>query len=86
MTVSENFNPRAPCGARLCSRMMAGRPQKINISIHAPHAGRDLAGSSVPPRVHHFNPRAPCGARPALFAPVDGGKRISIHAPHTGRD
>ena len=57
-----HFNPRAPCGARLKINIMLAVAQ--DISIHAPHAGRDLAGSSVPPRVHHFNPRAPCGARP----------------------
>ena len=37
----------------------------IAISIHAPHAGRDV---DLPLRVvlpWNFNPRAPCGARPA---------------------
>ena len=39
MTASENFNPRAPYGARL----MPGRNVSIHciISIHAPHTGRD---------------------------------------------
>ena len=82
--VPSDFNPRAPCGARLKINIMLAVAQ--DISIHAPHAGRDLAGSSVPPRVHHFNPRAPCGARlQALIGTVPAGF-ISIHAPHTGRD
>ena len=36
---------------------------RVSISIHAPHAGRDnlRMRSTVPNQ--HFNPRAPCGAR-----------------------
>ena len=34
-----DFNPRAPCGARLCSSVSRLCPRYI--SIHAPHAGRD---------------------------------------------
>ena len=33
------FNPRAPCGARRQQGLK--RVRGINISIHAPHAGRD---------------------------------------------
>ena len=36
---------------------------RINVSIHAPHAGRDL-DSTIGGRAYtRFNPRAPCGAR-----------------------
>ena len=35
----------------------------IDISIHAPHAGRDGPGSWPCPSPDYFNPRAPCGAR-----------------------
>ena len=35
----------------------------MDISIHAPLAGRDLSDSRNPARNIHFNPRAPCGAR-----------------------
>ena len=78
-----NFNPRAPCGARLCStlipralmRFQSTRPMRgatilaqcgtpsLGISIHAPHAGRDVEG--VTERTY---------------------TDISIHAPHAGRD
>ena len=39
MTVSENFNPRAPYGARLFLMTVNGFTDEI--SIHAPHTGRD---------------------------------------------
>ncbi len=35
------FNPRAPCGARR-ERKKYGKVIESGISIHAPHAGRDL--------------------------------------------
>ena len=60
--------------------------QPGGISIHAPHAGRDLRAESAA-RLHaYFNPRAPCGAR--LEYAKDGVLHtiISIHAPHAGRD
>ena len=40
-----NFNPRAPCGARPHHRA-ALRPD-ADISIHAPHAGRDRGTSTI---------------------------------------
>ena len=58
----QNFNPRAPCGAR------QHRPQRAQadhrISIHAPLAGRDGYQRELLRRYSlNFNPRAPCGAR-----------------------
>ena len=85
-TRARNFNPRAPCGARhepalsqlkliafQSTRPMRGATWKrtgvdysYDISIHAPHAGRDkIRWSSRKPRLY-FNPRAPCGARRPL--------------------
>ena len=60
--------------------------ESINISIHAPHAGRDTAvavGGIIP---LDFNPRAPCGARLRRVSQEDQHGKISIHAPHAGRD
>ena len=37
--------------------------QAVNISIHAPHAGRDYAEQRGKGESRNFNPRAPCGAR-----------------------
>ena len=57
-----------------------------NISIHAPHAGRDLRSRSKTRRNSDFNPRAPCGARHTTNNNYKQYVNISIHAPHAGRD
>ena len=79
-----NFNPRAPCGARPPKDV--GAVDEDEISIHAPLAGRDFPAQGHPSVSVYFNPRAPCGARPGI--PDGGGKGtgISIHAPLAGRD
>ena len=101
-----HFNPRAPCGARPISTVMgtcsvlfqSTRPMRgattderqgqrhQQISIHAPHAGRDLLPAMFLVLVLHFNPRAPCGARLAGWCNGSTPHSISIHAPHAGRD
>ena len=59
----------------------------FDISIHAPHTGRDLRRvSRLFDKLRYFNPRAPYGARPAVTTGLSCASRISIHAPHTGRD
>ena len=78
-----DFNPRAPCGARLFSALRSSirtafqstRPMRgatcaqygasclEGISIHAPHAGRDVCTPLNCSWLCNFNPRAPCGAR-----------------------
>ena len=83
------FNPRAPCGAR---RLEAGivTGDGNGVSIHAPHAGRDLSS---------FRRRANVAAkmfqstRPMRGATCDSAvnfvandSEVSIHAPHAGRD
>ena len=37
--------------------------ERYCISIHAPHAGRDVSTSVLSCMENNFNPRAPCGAR-----------------------
>ena len=59
-----NFNPRAPCGARLTPS--ESTQVLIIISTHAPLAGRDRLECSTPISSINFNPRAPCGARPFI--------------------
>ena len=79
-----DFNPRAPCGARLYyARMAVATP---TISIHAPRVGRDFFVHLFAPNECNFNPRAPCGARPGPCHPRSCGGKISIHAPRLGRD
>ena len=61
LAATVNFNPRAPCGARRRrSPRTWGNPE---ISIHAPHAGRDQKQAGQGTEQADFNPRAPCGAR-----------------------
>ena len=80
-----NFNPRAPCGARL--GFQASDALNAIISIHAPRAGRDPASRPPPGRTtENFNPRAPCGARRRHPAGHPHRVSISIHAPRAGRD
>ena len=100
-----NFNPRAPCGARLCSALpkmlndvfQSTRPMRgatesfpmisfnFNVSIHAPHAGRDVQ-EGLYISVDDVSIHAPHAGRDALlFAPAVADT-VSIHAPHAGRD
>ena len=57
-----DFNPRAPCGARL--RVFLLSTPLAYISPPAPLGGRDCYLQSAWQRGLYFNPRAPCGARP----------------------
>ena len=78
------FNPRAPYGARLEDVGKLLIP--ADISIHAPHTGRDC------PPVRVLLPHSLFqSTRPIRGATSYGGRleitvAISIHAPHTGRD
>ena len=55
-----NFNPRAPCGARLC---VSHKPLYLcDISIHAPLAGRDLT-NAVAFRRYKISIHAPLAGR-----------------------
>ena len=79
-----DFNPRAPCGARLETMLKHGHSKKI--SIHAPHAGRDPESTLTVIVAEKFQSTRPMrGATVAVtvYAPVSV---ISIHAPHAGRD
>ena len=61
-------------------------PYLGNVSIHAPHAGRDLDDPPKQDKLTSFNPRAPCGARQLIGNSIGGLIGVSIHAPHAGRD
>ena len=84
LALLRNFNPRAPCGARLLRLRcfcFSG-----SISIHAPLVGRDFGLVASIPYHWYFNPRAPCGARHSALSPTIHRSSISIHAPLVGRD
>ena len=61
--------------------------RNLQISIHAPRAGRDKGQATLKQSVNiYFNPRAPCGARQLPDFETYKMLRISIHAPRAGRD
>ena len=81
----DNFNPRAPYGARL--GMKPSDDPKADISIHAPHTGRDPIPAPASILFHVFQSTRPIrGATFAFAYVVNTDNVISIHAPHTGRD
>ena len=79
-----NFNPRAPCGARLYGEFSLALV--VCISTHAPLAGRDDLDFDCNGYLLDFNPRAPCGARPEAPEATSESTEISTHAPLAGRD
>ena len=84
MSLTRNFNPRAPCGAR-------HRLATANLSAQIFQSTRPVWGATKGDVKHnrtnnYFNPRAPCGARQARAAARRVGYYISIHAPRVGRD
>ena len=82
--ILRNFNPRSPCGERHDERER--RVIDFSISIHAPRAGSDDAGTAVTCGTSNFNPRSPCGERRIIKLPHNHIHRISIHAPRAGSD
>ena len=78
-----HFNPRAPYGAR---RMSANEiAAKVQISIHAPHTGRDSPSNQPYGRPPHFNPRAPYGARPLIVVFFCPPNYFNPRAPYGAR-
>ena len=59
VSTAKNFNPRSPCGERQRSGQYSA--DYFLISTHAPHAGSDLAVTTVSRAIRYFNPRSPCG-------------------------
>ena len=54
-----NFNPPSPCGE---GHYSADKGSMYNhISIHPPHAGRDIARRNSGLHQRYFNPPSPCG-------------------------
>ena len=62
------------------------RDVRQRISIHAPHAGRDVILTKKPKKHDGFQSTRPMrGATNILEVEVESSN-ISIHAPHAGRD
>ena len=79
---SINFNPRAPCGARLGRRraIFASR----NFNPRAPCGARRDMGRKLLRSVSYFNPRAPCGARRTTRRRKSGFSRFQPTRPLRG--
>ena len=88
ITIARNqgndFNPRAPCGARLPGRLRGRR--EGGISIHAPHAGRDISVTRTAIHGLLFQSTRPMRGATKVGAITNPVRDISIHAPHAGRD
>ena len=78
-----NFNPRAPCGARLVLHRKRSSTQRI--STHAPLAGRDV-GRGVLVQAIVISTHAPLAGRDSRRIPPPRQSTISTHAPLAGRD
>ena len=80
-----NFNPRAPCGARLGAGEERLPHQYFN--PRAPCGARPRRAKISCAALSYFNPRAPCGARHRKHHHRNfPSHKISIHAPRAGRD
>ena len=81
---SPYFNPRAPCGARQGDHL-GGTPLRA-ISIHAPHAGRDVILNPIPQEVALFQSTRPMrGATISLTLRRSAALYFNPRAP-CGRD
>ena len=80
----DDFNPRAPHGARLGKSVYAQNIAIFQSTRPAWGATRQRRRSCC--QRGNFNPRAPHGARRIAACPVERRVRISIHAPRMGRD
>ena len=83
LTVRQNFNPRAPRGARhqyKWSKLLA-----TTISIHVPREGHDHARAAYCCGDRNFNPRAPRGARPVTPRQLLTKKYFNPRAPRGAR-
>ena len=58
---------------------------KQMVSIHAPHAGRDVGNHAVV-KINKVSIHAPHAGRDGRRIHLDEIIRVSIHAPHAGRD
>ena len=82
--IDRHFNPRSPCGERLCRRRDIWRHRHFNprspCGERRPHA--HTPGSVA----RNFNPRSPCGERQIIELLETKIILISIHAPRVGSD
>ena len=78
------FNPRTPCGVRLCQAKST--PKIIHISIHAPRAGCDQTDWRYVSDVELFQSTHPVRGATRRWRSPRRRCTISIHAPRAGCD
>ena len=84
MTVSENFNPRAPYGARRIELFVTIILSQI--SIHAPHTGHDVVNAHVPDSGTRFQSTRPIRGTTWNCPPGSGRKKnFNPRAPYGAR-
>ena len=59
---------------------------KLKVSIHAPHAGRDQIDRRIRTLIKRVSIHAPHAGRDYQAHGRVGYRYVSIHAPHAGRD
>ena len=79
-----NFNPLSPCGERRSLRVVGDTAREI--SIHSPHAGRDMFKSIGDIINGLFQSTLPMRGETSKIDCAAAGITISIHSPHAGRD
>jgi len=72
--------------ARGATAIAADTLAALDVSIHAPRAGRDRSTIRMSKTAKRFNPRAPRGARHGIVCAFAFLRLVSIHAPRAGRD
>ena len=75
----QDFNPRAPCGARL--RDILTNSGSILFQPTRPLRGATCETSSQIQAQDYFNPRAPCGARPTIRTKTTRTANFNPRAP-----
>ena len=83
MTPCVEFQSTRP--TRGATRSAERVPLSLAVSIHAPHAGRDLA-ERCGRRRRSVSIHAPHAGRDTRALAEVGLRQVSIHAPHAGRD
>ena len=84
VNLGNDFNPRAPCGARRLNESPDGDTGLFQSTrpLRGATTRRPISTSGM----RNFNPRAPCGARLSDCTLGIECPNISIHAPLAGRD
>ena len=80
----KHFNPRSPCGERLCRGNKF--TQTLNISIHAPRVGSDAEEIAEALNYKVFQSTLPVWGATGIKSASADRSPISIHAPRVGSD